>query len=240
MAVKKIIKQIAFQNRLIEIFNKGTDDETTIELVPNDRVVVKYVEGEETDLIVDGALIETPDIDEPSILIEKQKMSSGNPNSYDLSTVGSQELLTALLEKDYETFEIILQNVCLKTLSYHDTANDQEKMEAPEQVYHAFLLGVFINLNNEYIIDSNKESGTGRFDIILEPRDISKTAFIIELKRVTLKQTIEQAINEALNQIEKKKYDVSLIDKGFKNIEKVAMAFDGKDALVSNKIIEKG
>ncbi len=99
MAVKKIIKQIAFQNRLIEIFNKGTDDETTIELVPNDRVVVKYVEGEETDLIVDGALIETPDIDEPSILIEKQNMSSGNPNSYDLSTVGSQELLTALLEK---------------------------------------------------------------------------------------------------------------------------------------------
>jgi len=99
MAVKKIIKQIAFQNRLIEIFNKGTDDETTIELVPNDRVVVKYVEGEETDLIVDGALIETPDIDEPSILTEKQNMSSGNPNNYDLSTVGSQELLTALLEK---------------------------------------------------------------------------------------------------------------------------------------------
>ena len=88
------------------------------------------------------------------------------------------------------------------------------------------------------IFDSNKESGTGRFDIILEPRDISKTAFIIELKRVTLKQTIEQAINEALNQIEKKKYDVSLIDKGFKNIEKIAMAFDGKDALVTIKMIE--
>ena len=147
-------------------------------------------------------------------------------------------MLKALLNKNYKSFEEELQDVCLKTLSYHDIANDQEKLEAPEQVYHAFLLGMFINLNNEYIIDSNKESGVGRFDIILEPRDIAKTAFIIELKRVTLKQTIEQAINEALTQIENKKYDVRLIDKGFKNIEKVAMAFDGKDALVSNKMIE--
>ncbi len=155
--------------------------------------------------------------------------------------IGSENLnimLKALLNKNYKSFEEELQNVCLKTLSYHDTANEQEKLEAPEQVYHAFLLGIFINLNNEYIIDSNKESGVGRFDIILEPRDISKTAFIIELKRVTKKQTIEQAINEALKQIEDKKYDTQLIEKGFKNIEKVAMAFDGKDALVSNKIIE--
>ena len=155
--------------------------------------------------------------------------------------IGSDNLnimLKALLNKNYKSFEEDLQEVCLKTLSYHDTANDQEKLEAPEQVYHAFLLGIFINLNNEYIIDSNKESGLGRFDIILEPRDISKTAFIIELKRVTKKQTIEQAINDALTQIEKKKYDVRLIDKGFQNIEKVAMAFDGKDALVSNKLIE--
>ncbi len=155
--------------------------------------------------------------------------------------IGSDNLnimLKALLNKNYKSFEEELQEVCLKTLSYHDTANDKEKLEAPEQVYHAFLLGIFINLNDDYIIDSNKESGVGRFDIILEPRDISKTAFIIELKRVTLKQTIEQAINEALKQIEDKKYDVRLIDKGFKNIEKVAMAFDGKEALVSNKMIE--
>jgi len=97
--IKKIVKQITFQKKLIEVINKDTEQEQSIDLVPEDRVIVRYVEGEETELIVDGALIETPDIDEPSILIKKEDMSLGNPNNYDLSTVGSQELLTALLEK---------------------------------------------------------------------------------------------------------------------------------------------
>ncbi len=155
--------------------------------------------------------------------------------------IGSSELeimLKALLNKEYKRFENILQRVCLKTLSYHDTAYDDRILEAPEQVYHAFLLGVFINLNNEYIIDSNKEAGEGRFDIILEPRDISKTAFIIELKIANADDTLETAVNDALTQIEYKKYDTKLIDKGIKKIEKLGMAFIGRKALVSNKLIE--
>ena len=155
--------------------------------------------------------------------------------------IGSNELdsmLKALLNKDYKKFQSILQRVCLKTLSYHDTAYDKRILEAPEQVYHAFLLGVFINLNNEYIIDSNKEVGDGRFDIILEPRDTSKTAFVIELKIADDDDSLETAVNDALKQIEEKQYEARLIDRGIEKIEKLGMAFIGRKALVSNKLIE--
>ena len=90
----KFIKQIMYQRKLVEKFN---DSEELIELVPEDRVIVRYVEGEESELIIGDALKETPDVEEPSILIKKSDMSSGNPDGVDLSNVGSQELLEQLL-----------------------------------------------------------------------------------------------------------------------------------------------
>ena len=94
----KIVKQIMYQKELIDIINIDTEHEETIELVSEDRVIVRYVEGELSSLIKGNSLVETPDIDEPSVLIKKSDMSTGNPNSYDLSTVGSKELLEALLK----------------------------------------------------------------------------------------------------------------------------------------------
>ena len=90
----KFIKQIMYQRKLVE---KIENSEELIELVPEDRVIVRYVEGEESELIIGDALKETPDVEEPSILIKKSDMSSGNPDGVDLSNVGSQELLEQLL-----------------------------------------------------------------------------------------------------------------------------------------------
>lgn len=97
MAVKKIVKQITFQHKRIDVENKGTDQEQINTLIPTNRVIVRYVEGEEAELILNDAIIETMDVNEPSVLIKQENMSSGNPNNYDLSTVGSQELLEQLL-----------------------------------------------------------------------------------------------------------------------------------------------
>lgn len=97
MAVKKIVKQITFQHKLVDVINEGTEHEEIMDLVPTNRVIVRYVEGEESELILDDALIETRDIDEPSVLIKQETMSSGNPDNVDLSTIGSQELLEQLL-----------------------------------------------------------------------------------------------------------------------------------------------
>ena len=95
MAVKKIVKQITFQKKLIRKINSDIKEEI-MDLVPEDRVTVKYVEGEEAELISGNALVET-DLVEPMLGINKNTMSSGNPNNYDLSTVGSQELLDQLI-----------------------------------------------------------------------------------------------------------------------------------------------
>ncbi len=97
--MKKFIKQITFQHKLVDVINKGTEAEQAIDLVPENRVIVRYMEGEEADLIIEDALVETTDIDESSILIKKSDMNKENPDNIDLSNVGSQVLLEELLKK---------------------------------------------------------------------------------------------------------------------------------------------
>ena len=95
---KKIVKQITFQHKLVEVVNEGTNEEQILDLVPEDRVIIRYVEGEESELIIGDAIKETIDIDEPSVLIKSSDMSSGNPHNVNLSKIGSQELLKQLLK----------------------------------------------------------------------------------------------------------------------------------------------
>ncbi|MBI4646291.1 MAG: AAA family ATPase [Bacteroidia bacterium] len=137
-----------------------------------------------------------------------------------------QQLLQALLKKEIEIFHEILQDFMLNVFSYYNFGG-----EDTEKVYQAFLLGLFVNLHDEYEVNSEKEAGYGRCDIIINHMtDKGKPGFIIELKRLShLKnETLDEAVNAALEQIEEKQYEKALIAKGIKDILKLGIAFDGK------------
>lgn len=94
---------------------------------------------------------------------------------------------------------------------------------------------MLVALNENYEVKSNRETGYGRHDIMIIPRDKEKLATIIEFKKVRKKQTLETAADSALKQIEEKGYKVELEDMGIKNIQEIGMAFQGKKILIKEK-----
>ncbi|MCX6584883.1 MAG: PD-(D/E)XK nuclease domain-containing protein, partial [Candidatus Aminicenantes bacterium] len=95
-------------------------------------------------------------------------------------------------------------------------------------------MGLLVWISGTHEIKSNRESGYGRYDIMIIPRDISKTGYVIEFKTVDTdeKETEDMAITAALNQIEEKKYETELIEKGIQNRKKLAIVFNGKEVHV--------
>ena len=100
-----------------------------------------------------------------------------------------------------------------------------------ENFYHAFVLGMLVGLKDSYYVNSNRESGLGRYDIMLEPKDKNGNSFIMEFKvfKEGREKDIEETIANAKKQIADKKYEESLQERGFKNITKMVFAFKGKD-----------
>lgn len=134
-----------------------------------------------------------------------------------------QMLLHALTENDIPTFEEILSDFVLSTLSYFDTQHQDV-----ERVYQAFMLGMLLSLSPAYEVNSNKESGFGRYDICLIPKDSTKRAIIMELKKIGMHETKDTALKNALKQIEDKKYETDIRKRGITAITKLAVTFDGK------------
>ena len=100
-----------------------------------------------------------------------------------------------------------------------------------ENFYHAFVLGMLVGLKDSYYVNSNRESGIGRYDIMLEPKDKNGNSFIMEFKiyKEDKEKTIEETIENAKKQIKEKGYEQNLIERGFKNITKMVYAFKGKE-----------
>ncbi|KID48849.1 hypothetical protein C095_08915 [Fusobacterium necrophorum subsp. funduliforme B35] len=136
-----------------------------------------------------------------------------------------QDMISALQKGDIKVFEKKLQEILLSNVSYHDVGQE-------EKYYHNFILGMILSLSKEYEIHSNLESGYGRYDISLEPKDKRKLGFILELKIAKSEEELEKRAKEALEQIEEKNYDVSMKQKGVSNILKLGLAFYGKRVLV--------
>lgn len=146
------------------------------------------------------------------------------------------EFIKALLLGDRKAMNTYMNRVALSTFSYFDTGNRPSGSE-PERFYHGFVLGLLVDLKDQYMVYSNQESGFGRYDIMLEPRDMHKNdAIIIEFKvhdpedEADLKATVEAA----LHQIEDKQYAVALREKGIaeERIRKYGFAFEGKRVLI--------
>ncbi len=137
-------------------------------------------------------------------------------------------MLTALVEGDFKLFERMLQAIVLSLFSYRDFGDE------PESVYHALVTGFLVWLSNTHEVKSNRESGYGRYDIMIIPRDTTRTGYIIEFKTVDTyeNETAEAALDAAIKQIEDKKYETELIARNIKDIKKVAIAFKGKDVFV--------
>ncbi|SHH39266.1 AAA family ATPase [Tepidibacter thalassicus] len=136
-------------------------------------------------------------------------------------------MLKSLVNGDIEVFEEIFSEYLIKSASYFD-------IEESESFYHAFVLGILVALNEEYEVKSNRESGYGRYDIMIIPKDKSKIGIIIEFKKVNKrrKENLEIAVQNAIEQIKNKNYRQDLLDRGVKNIIELGIAFEGKDVLV--------
>jgi len=104
----------------------------------------------------------------------------------------------------------------------------------PEKVYHALLAGLLVWISNTHEIKSNRESGYGRYDIMIFPRDSTQIGYVIEFKTVDRDddETVKSAEQAALAQIEEKQYETELIERGIQNIKKLAVVFNGKDVYV--------
>ncbi|WP_055666111.1 AAA family ATPase [Desnuesiella massiliensis] len=139
-------------------------------------------------------------------------------------------MLSALINGDIEIFQGLFKEFVLNNLSYFDLSGKE-----PERVYHAFVLGMLVSLSEDYEVKSNKESGYGRYDVMIIPKDTSKLGIIIEFKKIDyfLNYTIEEATNAALKQIEDKKYEAELLERGISNLIKLAIVFKGKEIRVT-------
>ena len=139
------------------------------------------------------------------------------------------DLMEALTENRIEDYEENLQEILLTSVSYNDTKKGNEAF------YHGLIMGMGLYLEGEYITKSNIESGLGRYDFLIEPKNKSKRAFIMEFKSTDSVEKLEEVSREALKQIEDKKYDVSLKQNGIKEITYIGIAFCGKEIKISFK-----
>ena len=139
------------------------------------------------------------------------------------------DLMEALTENRIEDYEETLQDILLKSVSYNDTKKGNEAF------YHGFILGMSLYLEGEYIVKSNIESGLGRYDVSIEPKNKNKRGYILEFKATDNVDKLEEISKEALKQIEEAKYSSSLKQTDTKEILYLGIAFCGKQIKVSYK-----
>ena len=139
-----------------------------------------------------------------------------------------QELFNALIAGNTHSVEDLLQKFIITSISSFDIPDSES-----EKSYHMFVLGLLVALEGEYAVRSNRESGYGRYDVMLIPHDKSKTGVVIEFKSAR-RQTLEQATDDALLQIQDKQYAQELRAQGVKNIMGYGIAFAGKELLVKS------
>ena len=147
----------------------------------------------------------------------------------DISFGESQFIKTmeSLKRNKLEDFEKNLQKILLNSTSYQDTKN--------EDFYHGLILGMTLYLDSQYYVTSNKESGLGRYDVTIEPKNKNNKGYILEFKVTKNEEDLEKEAKQAIEQIISKKYDVSLKERGIKDIIILGVAFCGKLVKVSYK-----
>lgn len=146
------------------------------------------------------------------------------------------EFIKALLQDDIKAMNLYMNRIAVSVFSFFDTGKKPSETTEPERFYHGFVLGLIVDLEERYRITSNRESGFGRYDIMLEPKNGHDPAIIIEFKiqEPEEEKDLSQTVEAALRQIDAKNFAVELLDKGIQadRIRKYGFAFCGKTVLV--------
>lgn len=145
------------------------------------------------------------------------------------------DFIKALLKCDVREMNLYMNQVAMTVFSYFDTGKGNS-ISQPERFYHGFVLGLLVELSDRYILTSNRESGFGRYDVMLEPRNIEENAYILEFKvhDASEETSLQDTVKAALEQIEIKQYEQNLLVKGVakEHIYKYGFAFEGKKVLI--------
>ena len=144
----------------------------------------------------------------------------------------------ALLAGDLDYMNQFMNQVALQTFSSFDTGGKPSEELEPERFYHGFVLGLIVDLAGKYRITSNRESGFGRYDVVMEPLKENLDAIVMEFKvqNTSKEKSLEETVEHALRQIQEKQYDTELLARGIakERIRYYGFAFRGKKVLIGN------
>ena len=145
----------------------------------------------------------------------------------------------ALLQGNLKEMNVYMNDVALITFSSFDTGRHPSGKTQPERFYHGFVLGLLAELRDRYVLKSNRESGYGRYDVMLIPRDFAEQAYVLEFKvhDPEEEESLQETVQAALMQIQEKQYDAELSELHIKpeQIHHYGFAFDGKKVLIGGQ-----